>query len=129
LAADAASRARLAAITGGGTVAANAVSNATTAVLAGAPASSACAAVLLIHCTYWVTAATTDTDAGPSHCPLLRSASTDPWEDAAELNSLASPSHAAEAASIGPAPGPVYIAAELISGGRTAKSIFEPFAA
>jgi hypothetical protein len=64
-----------------------------------------------------------------SHCPLVRSEITDPWEDAAELNSLASPSQAAVAASIGPDPGPLYIAAELISGGRTAKSVFELFAA
>jgi hypothetical protein len=102
VATNAAIRARLAAITGGGTVAANAVSNATTGVLAWAPAFPACAAVLLIHCTYAVTAATTDADAGPSHCPLLRSASTDPWEDAAELNSLASPSRAADAAASDP---------------------------
>jgi hypothetical protein len=38
-------------------------------------------------------------------------------------------SQAAEAASIGPDPGPRYIPAELIAGGRTAKSVFEPFAA
>ena len=64
-----------------------------------------------------------------SHCPLVRSAATDLWEDAAELNSLASPTRAAEAASIGPEPGPLHIPAQLIAGGRTANSIFESFAA
>jgi hypothetical protein len=38
-------------------------------------------------------------------------------------NSAASPSQAAAAASIGPDPGPSYIRAELISGGKNAKSI------
>ena len=43
------SKARLAAITGGGTVIANAVSKAAAAALACAPVSSACPAVVVIH--------------------------------------------------------------------------------
>ncbi len=43
--------ARLASITGGGTVAAKAASYAATAALAWLAASSACAAVVFIHCT------------------------------------------------------------------------------
>jgi hypothetical protein len=43
--------ARLASITGGGTVAAKAASYAATAALAWVPVSSACAAVLFIHST------------------------------------------------------------------------------
>ena len=41
--------------------------------------------------------------------------------DAADANSAASPSQAADAARIGAEPAPVYISAELISGGNTAK--------
>ena len=46
---------------------------------------------------------------------------TDPNEDAAELNSAASPSQAAAAASIGAEPAPENISAELISGGSIKK--------
>jgi hypothetical protein len=54
---------------------------------------------------------------------ILSSEITEPYEVAAECNSVASPSQAAAAASIGPDPGPSYIRPELISGGNTAKSI------
>jgi hypothetical protein len=45
---------------------------------------------------------------------------------AAECSAAASPSQAVAAASIGPEPGPVYIRAELISGGSAAKSMSVP---
>jgi hypothetical protein len=51
---------------------------------------------------------------------------TDPYEDAVERNSAANPSQADAAASIDPNPGPEYIRAELISGGKPPKSIAEP---
>jgi hypothetical protein len=70
-----------------------------------------------------VAAAAIDTDDGPSHPALVSPDTTDPYELAAEYNSAASASQAAPAASIGPDPGPAYICAELISGGRIAKSI------
>jgi hypothetical protein len=76
-----------------------------------------------IHATYGAAAAVIAADAAPSQGPALNSESTDPYEVANECNSLASPSQAAAAASIGPAPGPVYIFPELISGDNNAKSI------
>jgi hypothetical protein len=48
--------------------------------------------------------------------------SSDPKVNAVVCNSVASPCHADAAASIGPAPGPEYTSAELISGGNCAKS-------
>jgi hypothetical protein len=63
-----------------------------------------------------------DTDAGPSHPSLANSETTDPYLVAAENSSTASASHAAAAAIIGPEPGPEYILAELISGGKAPKS-------
>ena len=67
---------------------------------------------------YGVTAAAIDADAGPSHPSPVSRSITDWYEDAVELSSAASPSHAAAAASIGGEPGPEYIRAELISGGN-----------
>src|SRR5574337_374577 len=61
---------RLAAISGGGTVAANAVSYAVAAILAWVAVCSACAAVALTHATYGAAAAAIDADDGPSHGPL-----------------------------------------------------------
>jgi hypothetical protein len=46
----------------------------------------------------------------------------DSKELAVDANSAANPSHAATAAHIDPDPGPVYISAELVSGGISAKS-------
>jgi hypothetical protein len=42
-----------------------------------------------------------------------------------DCNSVANPSQAEAAASIGPDPGPAYIRAELISGGKPPKSIMK----
>jgi hypothetical protein len=53
---------------------------------------------------------------------------TDPYEDATERNSAANPFQAVAAACIDPDPGPAYIRAELISGGKAPKSIAEPSA-
>jgi hypothetical protein len=78
---------------------------------------------VLIHATYGVAAAAIDIDAGPSHAPPVSPDTTDLYAPAAELNSPASPSHAAAAANIGPDPTPAYILPELISGGNAAKSI------
>jgi len=63
-----------------------------------------------------------DADEGPCH-ELLRSSTTDWYDDAVELNSSARSSQAAAAATIGPGPAPAYIRPELISGGSAAKSI------
>jgi hypothetical protein len=46
-----------------------------------------------------------------------------------DCNSAANPFQAVAAASIDPDPGPAYIRAELISGGKAPKSIAEPSAA
>jgi hypothetical protein len=64
--------ARLAAITGGGTVAAKAASYAAAATLAWLPVSSACAAVAFIHATYGAAAAAMEADDGPCHAPLVK---------------------------------------------------------
>ena len=63
------------------------------------------------------------TDAGPDHGPFARTETTD-LNDAAEARkSDANPSHATAAISSGAAPAPVYIRAELTSGGNTRKFI------
>ena len=46
-----------------------------------------------------------------------------------DCNSAANPFQAVAAASIDPDPGPAYIRAELISGGKAPKSIADPSAA
>ena len=53
----------------------------------------------------------------------------DPYEEAAEFNSAPNEAQAAAAASIGPEPGPAYIRAELISGGKPPKSMLKPLRA
>ena len=63
--------ARLAAISGGGTVAANADSNADAAALAWVAACSACVAAVPIHATYVAAAAAIDADAGPRQLPSV----------------------------------------------------------
>lgn len=64
-------------------------------------------------------AAAIATDDRPCHDPPTSPAVTEPKETAAEANSVASPSQADAAASIGPEPAPAKIKAELISGGNT----------
>jgi len=59
-------------------------------------------------------------DDGPDHAPPVSVEITDEYEAAVDCNSVASPSQAAAAASIGPDPAPVYILPELISGGNAA---------
>jgi hypothetical protein len=66
-----------------------------------------------------------DADDGPTHDSPV-SEITARYEDAADCNSVANPSQAEAAANIGPDPGPAYIRAELISGGKPPKSIAEP---
>ena len=61
--------------------------------------------------------------AAPCHAPCTSPEVTDLNEAAAEPSSLASPSQAAAAASIGPDPAPANIRPELISGGNTTKVI------
>src|SRR5580693_295650 len=118
---------RLAAITGGGTVIANAVSKAAAAARAWLAASSAAAPAALIQLTYGVTAAIIDREAGPSHGEPVSSSITEPYPDAPVVNSAASPSQAEAAAIIDPEPGPAYIRPELISGGNAPKSsTYEP---
>ncbi len=66
-------RLRLAAISGGGTVIANAASYAAAAALAWVAVCSACAAVVVIHSRYGVAAAAIEADDGPSHSPSVSS--------------------------------------------------------
>ncbi len=122
VATSAANWARLAAMSGGGTVAANAASNAPAAASACAAVCSACAAVALIHATCGMAAAAMDAAAGPNHSSQVNAESTASYEKAVARNSAANPFQADAAASIGPDPAPVYIRAELISGGNAAKS-------
>jgi hypothetical protein len=68
----------LAAIAGGGTVAANAASYAATAARTWLAVSSACAAVVLIQSMYGVTAAIIATDVGPDHELPVNSANAEP---------------------------------------------------
>jgi hypothetical protein len=77
---------------------------------------------VVIHAAYGAAAAAIDADAGPSHAPPVSSETVDRYEVAAELNSAASPSQAAAAATIGPEPAPAYIRPELTSGGNAPKS-------
>src|SRR6201999_3891991 len=111
-----ANNARLAAMTGGATVALNAASYALAAALAWSAACSACAAVAFIHDTYGVAAAAMDAEAGPRHGPLVRPEMTDPYSPAAEDTSAARLSQFAAALIMGPEPGPAYISPELTSG-------------
>ena len=114
-----ASSVRLAAITGGGTVIANAVSCAVTAAAAWLAATSECAALLCSHATYGLAAATSDADAGPSHGPQVSAETTD-WNSApVECRSAASSAQAVAAANNEPEPGPLYMRPELISGGSS----------
>src|SRR5947209_12507956 len=71
------SRLRLAATTGGGTVAAKAVSYAAAAALAWPAACSACVAEILVHATYGAAAAAINPEAGPSHGPAVKAALSD----------------------------------------------------
>src|ERR1700743_1518610 len=134
VASRATSRARLAAITGGGTVIANAVSGADAAAAAEACAhsggaappaaaeaapSSDCAALPCSHHTYGLAAMTKVVAAGLSHGPVVNVEITDPKPAAAECNWSASSPQPAEAATREPEPGPVYIRPELISGGNS----------
>jgi hypothetical protein len=64
---SASNRARLAVTAAGGTVAANAISNAAAAALAWIAVCSACTAVPFIHAAYGAAAAVIDADAGPRH--------------------------------------------------------------
>ncbi|COV85883.1 Uncharacterised protein [Mycobacterium tuberculosis] len=112
-------RLRLAATRDGGTVIANAVPNASAAALACVAVSFASAAVAASHPTYGVAAAA----AGPIHGSTISVDTTDPYETAAEVNSAATPSQAAAAASIDSGPGPEYIRLEFTSGGKSPKSI------
>ncbi len=69
---------RLAAITGGGTTEANAVSKAAAADLAWVAVCSACAAVVLIQAAYGAAAAAIAADDGPCHDPPVRPAIAEP---------------------------------------------------
>jgi hypothetical protein len=67
-------------------------------------------------------AAAIDSDKGPTHAPLVRSATTARYEVAADPNCEADPSQAAAAGTSDPDPAPAYIRPELISGGNAPKS-------
>ncbi|GJO24607.1 hypothetical protein NJB18091_14890 [Mycobacterium marinum] len=78
---------------------------------------------MFIHARYGNTAASIDSEAGPSQPSPVSTAITVSYAAAVERNSAASPSQAVTAASIGAEPGPEYMRIELISGGSAAKSI------
>src|SRR6478672_1886677 len=61
-------------------------------------------------------------DAGPNHSSPVRVERTASYDNAVARNSAANSFQAETAANIGPEPGPMYIRAELISGGNAAKS-------
>jgi len=113
---------RLAVTAAGSTVAVWADSNAVAAARAWLAAASACPAAALNHPTYGAAAATIDNDAGPDHGPLANPETTDRNDEAAADKSDANPSQADAAISNGPGPAPPKINAELISGGKSAKS-------
>ncbi|GBG40146.1 hypothetical protein NJB14197_50400 [Mycobacterium montefiorense] len=114
---------RLAAIAAGGTVAANADSYDVAATRACTADMEACAAAPCNHCRYGAAACVIDSADGPVHSPFdARPETTESNDDADAHMSAANPSHAAAAASSGPEPAPAYIRAELISGGKNAKS-------
>jgi hypothetical protein len=62
-------------------------------------------------------------DAGPCHAAPANPEVTEENDCAADPNSLASPSQAAAAASIGPEPAPEYINQDVVSGAATKKLI------
>jgi hypothetical protein len=78
--------------------------------------------VLLSHAAYGAAAAAIDSDAGPIHGALVKSAITELYDDAAKFNSAPSASQATDAATNDSGPGPAYIRPELISGGNAPKS-------
>jgi hypothetical protein len=111
-------KARLAAITGVGTVAACAASKEAATAAAWAAAFSVWLAAVLSHAVYGAAVAAIATAAGPCHVPPDKFEVTEPNESAAARNSPANPLHADEAASMGADPAPACISAELISGGK-----------
>jgi succinate dehydrogenase/fumarate reductase-like Fe-S protein len=76
-----------------------------------------------IHATYGAAATAIDTDDGPDHDPVVKPATADLYDVAAECIWAASCSHADAAANNDAEPAPEYIRPELISGGSAAKSI------
>lgn len=78
------------------------------------------------HATCGAAAAALDADDGPCHGSVASAEMTDSRLAGVVCNSLATSSHAVAADSIGPAPGPAYIRAELTSGGNAAKCICFP---
>ncbi len=68
------------------------------------------------HAVYGTAAATIAVADGPDH-RAANAAIADVYDSAATCNSTAKSCQAAAAASIGPAPGPVYIRPEVTSGG------------
>src|SRR6185437_6174441 len=71
---------------------------------------------------YGCAAAAAAADPGPVHCSPVNVPMIDSQEVAVVLNSAARLLHVVAAAMRGPAPAPAYISAELISGGKAAKS-------
>ncbi|BDB43438.1 hypothetical protein IWGMT90018_38840 [Mycobacterium kiyosense] len=120
-------RALLAATSAGGTVARNAVSKAAADARACSPANARQSAVQLSQTEKGCAAAAIARAAGLSHSSVVSLVITASKSDAAALNSAATPFHAAPAASIGAAPAPAYISAELTSGGSAPKSNLYPF--
>ena len=83
----------------------------------------ACAAAVCSHCKYGAAACVIASEDGPIHCPFDARPETTESNDVADAyKSAANPSQPAAAASSGPEPAPAYIRAELISGGKKAKS-------
>src|SRR5271163_89705 len=115
--------ARLAVISGGGTIDAYAVWYAPAAALACVPVWAASAAVLCSQAMYGSAAEAMCADEGPSHVPVVRWVTAVWYWVALASKSAAHPSHAVAASNNGPDPAPWYIRAELISGGISEKLI------
>ena len=115
--------ARLAVITGGGTIEAYAVWYAPAAAWAWAPVWAASAAVLCSQAMYGSAAEAMCADDGPSHVPVVRLVIAVWYWVAVASKSAASPFQAVAASNNGPDPAPWYISAELISGGISEKLI------
>ncbi|BBX42184.1 hypothetical protein MSIM_36350 [Mycobacterium simiae] len=76
-----------------------------------------------IHATYGPKADAMVSELGPSHRPVVNPAINERYPAAAVCSSAANPSQAIAAMTIDAGPGPAYIRAELISGGKAPKSI------
>ncbi|GBG38248.1 hypothetical protein NJB14197_50730 [Mycobacterium montefiorense] len=106
-------------MTGGGTVAANAASNALADNVVWRATAAAFSELAVNHSTYGAAAVAIIVAAGPFQGPLVSDVTVARKELAVYSNSAATTDHAAAAANIGPECAPEYMRAEFISGGNS----------